>query len=67
MSTNEQRGQTFGCVNYSNTRPHTVTFPMVNLLLVCMHYTVNAPKLSIHKITISSFMTIPVPVAHVAE
>ena len=62
---NEQRGQTFSCVNYSNTRPHAVTYPLANLVLVHMHFTVNAPRLSIHKIAISSFIT--VLAAHVAE
>ena len=30
--TNEQRGQTFNRVNYSNTRPHAVTYPLVKTM-----------------------------------
>ena len=37
MSTNEQRGQIFSCVNYINTRPHAVTYPLVDRLQRVIH------------------------------
>ena len=48
VSANEQRGQTFSCVNYCNTQPHAVTSPLDNLVLVHMHFTVNHPVQIVH-------------------